>query len=250
MENFKHIQHQFMAHIRDPENNQIPSHYEDRRMGIYRDLFFNNIESFVASAFPVLKSLYTEQTWKELVRDFFINHDCQSPYFLDISESFLDYLIEQRELDDSDPVFMIELAHYEWIELALSIKKETREESQLMNGQLKTTGLYLSELATVLSYSFPVHQISADFQPQEGVEGSCHLIVYRDSEDEVGFMAINALTALMMQVLEEKPGLLFEEIIALVGEQVPQFTSEQLKQGAEQILSLLIDKKILITLNS
>ena len=88
---FQQIQKKFMQHIRDPKHHDFPE-IEDRRLAIYRDLFFNNIEGFVSSAFPVLKSLYCEQSWLALVRQFFIQHDCKSPYFLQISEEFLNYL--------------------------------------------------------------------------------------------------------------------------------------------------------------
>ena len=67
-----------MAHIRDPENNKKPADVEERRMAIYRDLFFNNVDGFVSSAYPVLKSLYTEQAWQRLIRHFFSMHDCKS----------------------------------------------------------------------------------------------------------------------------------------------------------------------------
>ena len=43
-------QFEFAAHIRDPENNPVPDNIEDRRMAIYRELFFNNVEDFMASS--------------------------------------------------------------------------------------------------------------------------------------------------------------------------------------------------------
>ena len=57
---FIEVQQQFMAHIRDPAHNAKPADVEERRMAIYRDLFFNNVDGFVSSAFPVLKSLYKD----------------------------------------------------------------------------------------------------------------------------------------------------------------------------------------------
>jgi len=54
------LQTGFAAHIRDPQNKPAPDGIEDRRMGIYRELFFNNIKSFISSNFPVLKTLFSE----------------------------------------------------------------------------------------------------------------------------------------------------------------------------------------------
>ena len=71
---FIDVQNEFMAHIREPNMQPCPTDIEDRRMAIYRDLFFNNINGFVSSAFPVLKTLYSDQQWLLLVRAFFSEH--------------------------------------------------------------------------------------------------------------------------------------------------------------------------------
>jgi hypothetical protein len=46
-------QQQFLLskHIRDPENSPPPPDIEDRRLAIYRDLFYNNIEGLLAGTF-------------------------------------------------------------------------------------------------------------------------------------------------------------------------------------------------------
>ena len=43
------------AHIRDPENVAAPAGVEERRLKIYRELFFNNVEGLLAGNFPVLR---------------------------------------------------------------------------------------------------------------------------------------------------------------------------------------------------
>jgi hypothetical protein len=53
------LQRQFTAHIRDPQNAPAPEGIEDRRMAIYRDLVYSNMESFVAS---------NTATWKVSLR--------------------------------------------------------------------------------------------------------------------------------------------------------------------------------------
>ena len=50
-------QYEFAAHIRDPEHKPAPDDIEDRRMGIYRELFYNNVEGFLSNSFPVLRKL-------------------------------------------------------------------------------------------------------------------------------------------------------------------------------------------------
>lgn len=56
-----------------------------------------------------------------MVRDFIHSHQSHSPYFLQISEEFLGYLKDERQVQALDPAFMLKLAHYEWVELALDV---------------------------------------------------------------------------------------------------------------------------------
>lgn len=69
---FQTLQYQFAAHIRNPDKNAAPSDIEDRRMAIYRDLFFNNAEGFLSGNFPVLKQISSEEYWLRLARGFLI----------------------------------------------------------------------------------------------------------------------------------------------------------------------------------
>ena len=93
---FQRRQYEFAAHIRDPENRPAPSDVEDRRMAIYRELFYNNVEGFIANTFPVLRSLHDEDAWHGMVRDYFSHHRAQTPYFLEIPREFMAWLENER----------------------------------------------------------------------------------------------------------------------------------------------------------
>lgn len=62
---FKQTQYEFAAHIRDPKLNPKPDGIESRRMNIYAELFFNNVEDFISNTYPVLKSITAEDRWQE-----------------------------------------------------------------------------------------------------------------------------------------------------------------------------------------
>jgi len=72
---FDQKQREFAAYIRDPEHNPIPAGIQEQRMAMYRELFFNNINGFLAGNFPVLRALLTDEQWFALAQDFF----CASP---------------------------------------------------------------------------------------------------------------------------------------------------------------------------
>ena len=62
------VQRAFAAHIREPSVYPAPADIEDRRMKIYRELFYKNIEGFISSAFPILRKLYSDTDWHQMVR--------------------------------------------------------------------------------------------------------------------------------------------------------------------------------------
>lgn len=191
----------FAAHIRNPEVYPRPAGIEARRMQIYLDLFFNNIESFLSSGFPVARKVLDDERWYGLVREFLHRHPSASPYFLEISQEFLSFLHETPP--DDLPPFFLELCHYEWVELALAVAEEDLPETGVdPGGDLLNRPVAVSPLLWKLSYRFPVHQIGPEFQPEQPPEGLTHLLVNRRRDDSVGFLEVSALTLRLLEVLE------------------------------------------------
>ena len=163
---FVRKQYEFAAHIRNPKQHPRPADVEDRRMAIYRNLFYNNVEGFVSGGFPVLRKLYDDTDWHRMVRDFFARHRSHTPYFLEIAQEFLSYLEHERDPQPEDPPFLGELAHYEWVELALSISDEEPDWKSIdAKGDPMSGRPALSPLAWLLSYQYPVHEIGPELIP-------------------------------------------------------------------------------------
>jgi hypothetical protein len=200
------VQRAFARHIRDPDSHPAPNGMEDRRMGIYRDLFFNNIKGLLGSNFPVLRRLYGEKGWQALIRDFFVHHRAHTPLFPEVPREFLQFVEEHRGVEKGDPPYLLELAHYEWAELALSLDQAELDDVQAdPDGDLVTGVPVLSPLAWLLSYRFPVHHIRLDYRPTEAPEQPTHLVMYRDRADKVHFMEVNAVTARLVERLRDEP---------------------------------------------
>ena len=200
---FKDKQYAFAAHIRDPANAAAPEGIEDRRMAIYRNLFFNNLFSLLGTFFPVLRKIHDDADWRRFIRGFLQHHQARTPYFLQLPEDFVGYLTDEFKPLDSDYPFLVELAHYEYAELALSVSDT---ENDLVgvdpNGDLLTGVPVKSPLAWAYAYRFPVHRISPDFLPDEPDEQNTFLALYRDSEDSVRFLELNAVTAALLDDVE------------------------------------------------
>jgi hypothetical protein len=201
---FMAVQRAFAAHIRDPERVPPPADVEDRRMGIYRELFFSNISSLLEGAFPVVHELLGAADWQALVRDFMVQHRAQTPLFLELSQEFLDYLGTTRAAQQTDdPPFLLELAHYEWVELALAVSDDEPDPSHAdPNGDLLNGSPVVSPLAWNLSYRFPVHRIGPDHQPAAPPPAPTHLLVYRNRSERVEFLELNAITQRLLTLLQ------------------------------------------------
>jgi len=199
-------QYAFAAHIRDPRHHPAPAGIEDRRMGIYRELFYNNVEGFLNSSFPVLHRILGHDRWHALARDFFAHHHCHSPLFPEIPREFLTYLDEERDQREGDLPFMRELAHYEWVELALSVAQAEEQLPVDQDTDLLEGIPIVSTLAWPLSYHYPVHTISPEYQPEAPGEQITYLLVYRDPDDRVGFIELNPVSARLFALLQEQTG--------------------------------------------
>jgi hypothetical protein len=201
---FQQKQYAFAAHIRDPDNVPAPEGIEERRMAIYRELFFNNIRNLLANMFPVLRKLHSDDKWHGIIRQFMQRHRAETPYFLQLPQEFLAFLQHEYESQSDDYPFLVELAHYEYIELALSISEDSNNVEDVdPDGNLLHQVPVKSALAWVYAYQYPVHRITAEFIPEEPAEQPVFLAVYRRADDSVGFLELNPITARLLEAIED-----------------------------------------------
>ncbi len=222
--------------LRNPENEAPPPGVEPRRLKVYQELIYNNIEGFISAGFPVLRSLYSDEDWHELVRLFIEQHRCSTPYFLEISQEFLRYLMEVHRSRDCDPPFMAELAHYEWVELALDVAEEELPPPHAVPEPLAARAC-ISPLAWVLSYRYPVHRIGRGFRPTEAGEPS-FLLVYRNRDDAVCFMELNAATARMLELFRDRDELTVAAVLAELAGELGMAQNQLQAFALDQLLDL------------
>jgi len=251
-------QERFAAHIRNPDSNPAPDDVEDRRMAIYRELFFNNLSNFIARSFPVLRKLFDEEGWNRMMRHFYTVHACHTPLFPEIPREFLQYLQDERGPQAGDPPFLLELAHYEWVELALDLdERELEDVPADRDGDLLTGVPVLSPLAWPLAYRFPVHRISPENKPEAAPDTPTHLLVYRTRQDQVKFMQLNGVTARMLTLLSgdtpaaaapvkaltHRTGL---SVLNAIADELDHPKREQLIQAGAAALQDLADRDVIL----
>jgi hypothetical protein len=196
---FQRYQIAFTAHIRDPGTHPRPPGVEARRMKIYTELLYNNIESFLLACFPVMRQVLGSRKWAKLVRAFYSTHRSHTPYFRQIPDEFVQFLQNEWTPPEGYPPYLLALAHYEWIELVLSVSNRDVDGAFVAGGDLLEGVPVLNPVLANLRYDWPVHRIA----PRRKIHpAETHLLVFRDPADQVQFSEINAFTARLLALLE------------------------------------------------
>lgn len=187
----------FANHLRDPSRHAPPPGIEARRLRIYRDLFFNAIESLLSNGFPVIRETVGNVRWKQLVHAFYSNHRSRTPLFPQVAREFVDWLIADH------PSWLAELAHYEWVEQALFTSDATIEPHDPDGDLLEGVPVW-SPLAMPLAYTWPVTSIGQGREPKSAPSQPTYLLVRRDPTHMVRFARIAPLAWQLMESLRSQ----------------------------------------------
>ena len=193
-------QYQLAAHLRDPAANPAPPGLEERRLSIYRELFFNNIEGLLAGNFPVIRKTLGDADWRRLARQFYAQHRSQTPLFAEIGREFIRYLQDRAGSGHEDPGWLAEMAHYEWVELGLQIADD-EVPLHAADGDLLAGVPVLSRFAWPLAYAWPVQHIGPDYQPPTPPAAPTLVLVRRDAQFEIRFAELSPLVFRLLELL-------------------------------------------------
>jgi uncharacterized protein len=211
---FQNYQREFTAHIRDPRTADRPKGVPVRRMKVYNELIYNNLESFLLACFPVCRKILGKRRWDRLMRTFLRDHECHTPFFRQIPEEFLKFLQDDWDRPEDFPAFLPELAHYEWVELELDTSDRDADlPAHDPDGDLMAGRPLLNPVLRILAYRWPVHRLSPRYRPAEPPGQPTLTLAFRDGEHQVRFTLINPATARLLSLLREEPGLAGAEAV-------------------------------------
>jgi len=234
---FQRYQAEFTSHIRNPSQVPRPAGVKDRGMAVYREIVFNNMMSTLTACFPVAKSTLGIRQWTRIVRTFFAQHACRTPLFRQIPEEFLHWL-ESSPIENL-PVYLYSLAHYEWIELALTVSDAQLDpERYITDGDLLSGRPALAPALQVLQYPFQVQQICPNFKPTKPDDEPTHILTFRNLEDDVRFIVLNPVSARLVALLAEAR-LTGAEALQIIATELQHPKPEVVKQGGLEILENL-----------
>ena len=167
-------------------------------MAIYEELFFNNLDGFISSGFPVLRQLFDEPRWHRLVRALHarasLPHTVLPANWAEFIGWLQDGLTARRR---AIRPFLLDWLTTRWVELAHLSLAEAPVET------LPLTWSW-SPLAWPLAYRWPVHRLRPSHRPMEPPAEPTCLLVWRDPAERVRFLHLSPFAYRLAQRLSER----------------------------------------------
>lgn len=244
-ESLLRLQEQFAGHIRDPENTGAPEGIEDRRMAIYRRLFFGNLRNLFAKNFPVLRRLLDDDTWDGLIRAFMRDHRARTPMFTEIGREFVRFLETQEP--DSVPPFALELAHWEYLETIVRLHAADPGDIETdVDGDLLAGRPVLNPTLQLGQYQWPVHEIGPEFQPEQPLDQPLLLAACRRRNDRISFLKLNAVTTRLLGLIQEHPDHTGRASLEAIARELGSEDIESVVNSGASMLQRLRDSELIL----
>ncbi|NOU41693.1 MAG: DUF2063 domain-containing protein [Methylotenera sp.] len=243
---FQRYQLAFTAHIRDPLHQPRPQGVAASGMAVYKEIVFNNLFASVSACFPVAQKVIGKRAWLNLTRAFLREHAANTPIFRQIPEEFLSFLADSTSTRPLLlPPYLLSLCHYEWIELLVASIEAPKLDDEAINrqGDLLTEQPVFTPTMQLLSYDYAVHEISPRNKPKQ--QQSTQLLVYRNIEDEVKFIAVNSITFRLLSLLKQNKST-GKQALTLIADDMHTDSPEKIIQFGLQALEDLKNLGVII----
>ena len=238
------LQKQFSDHIRNPDRNPAPEGIEERRLAIYRRLFFNNLSSLFGKNFTIVRKIVPDDRWQALIRAFMVQHRPTTPLFPEIGREFVRFLAEHPEHCSEWP-WLAELAHWQF--MATSVRNNEADPSAVAadpEADLMIGHPIVNPTLKLAQYQWPVHTIRANRLPKS--QANVILAIFRKPDDRLGRMQINAVTARLLELLQENAGTSGQDCLKRLAAEIQHPEPERLAEQGNALLNSLRQKYLVL----
>lgn len=219
---------QLASFARSSGQAPLPEGLAPDRAMIYRQLFLNNIGELLTSTLPLTRAQVSDPVWRHWVSSFYSQYPHSTPYFMEIAGEFVEFLNSERETHEAELPAWAELAHYEWVQLAISVDADaaatsTNALSNLLahaaNGEPSCPADWLSvvpvlsPVSAILAYEYPVHEVTNLHAPAPTL-----ILVYRDNGDRVQRMLLSPMAAQLLDAIQNNEGLDTGTLLESIGQ--------------------------------
>ena len=243
-ERLARLQKRFADHIRDPDNNPAPEGIEERRLAVYRRLFFNNLSSLFAVNFPIARKTLSDEQWRRLIRAFMLEHRATTPLFPEIGREFIRFVSEHPEHLEEWP-WLAEVCHWQF--LGTRVRNDEAELDAVdvnPEGDLASGTPVINPTLRTAQYRWPVDEIDAAHPPRQ--PSATALAVFRRPDDRLGRMKINAVTGRLLEILQENSGTSGQECLRTLAAEMEHPDAAALVEHGIRLLTSLRSRSLLL----
>jgi hypothetical protein len=243
---FIRLQRQFTRHLRSPQTVPAPAGHEARRLAIYTNAVFSNVEGLLAGNYPRIKGLMPADEWQEMVRDYVIRHRSEASAFIDVTREFLKYLESERVIDGRWP-FLCELAHFDWLETCVGADERRLDFSGVSrDGDLMEGVPVANPIMQMVEYRFPVHAINAEYRPQQAPALMTQIAAFRDPQNLYGFLDLNAATAALLKSVINNKTDSGKALVERMADEMQDHDQQAIRAAGIQILERMHKRGVIL----
>lgn len=194
----KIIQHQLADYCKSKTDVQIPG-TKQNRLHHYKRLIYNIIDDAIESAYPIARSILSDEQWKKMIDAFVAEHNCKHPQLFRMPEEIIEFAIEKNYANSFKIPHLIDVLQFEWAEVEIhSMKDEEIPKINPVNDLLNST-LQFSPYCQLLALEYPVHQLKKI--DVVTAKGEYFMLVYREESGTVQYLELTALTHYLLAQL-------------------------------------------------
>lgn len=233
---FIRLQHAFTRHLRDPARVPPPPGLPSARLAVYSNAVYLNIESFMRNNFPRVREAFSEADWHALVRDYLVRHRSDTPLFAELLDEFLAYLEDERAVD-TDPPWLRELAHFDWLENAVAIAEVRLDDIPVRAaGDLLHDRLVINPVHRLVRYVWPVHAMGPTQLPSEPPARQTQLLAFRDRDGSFGVLDLNDVAVHLFEALAAPAAPCAAAVLRAIAESLGHPDPGVVERGGLQLL--------------
>jgi hypothetical protein len=230
-------------HVRDPRTHPGPPGIEPRRLKVYSDLVYNNLDGLLAGNFPVIRKTLGDDAWAMLVRGFLSRHHSHTPLFTELGRELVAFLESDAGADPARP-WLGELAHYEWAELGLQLSDAVLPPHDPA-GDLLYGVPVLSPLAWPLAYRWPVQQLGPGVQPIAPPPQPTLVLLRREVDGRIHFSMLSPLLFRLLELVGANTERSGRELLRQLADEAGQSDFDAFLEQAWPMLQRLHDEGVL-----
>jgi len=197
----KIIQHQLADYCKSNHNEEILGVKKDR-LHHYKRLIYNIIDDAIESAYPITRSILTNEQWKEMIDAFVKEHQCHHPQLFRMPGELIEF-VQLKKIDEKFNLpHLIDALLFEWAEVEIHSMQDEELPSVNSTGDFLNSTIIFSPYCQLLNLAYPIHKLNSINIIE--AKGEYFILVYREENGTVQYLELTALTYFLISNLSEE----------------------------------------------